>query len=426
MTATNEGGSTPAPAAPVAVTRIAAAIVPATSRKQEGPTLRFEGLLKTVQPAHAGRVQLLRERDGKLTLVGEAPVGRYGHFVVDDTIHALVPGAYTFVLRFVPADPELYAAVDTPISITAVSPRTYPFPRSALDRAPTLFDGLAPFWVDGGSCSIGCRPAGAISGWPLEPFHEQHALRAGINEWRESGFHLGIDIQAKDYSPVYAIQSGYAHIIQSSGVDERVQVGNYIYWHVKLHVGEGEYVQAYRRSLGVVMRYVRHLHFSEVIGGAYVNPLRPQGRALTPWVDLEPPVLGRPSLSPDGYADILAYDPQSFGTHTHYLTPVLAPAALAYRLFDASGRKLGPLRWALRGTHILPDGDIPLVFTPDARPPGYLCFALEVLCIPHWHYRLAGGLAPAVPSLPHGRYRLTAYAWDWAGNTTARDLWFNR
>ena len=40
-------------------------------------------------------------------------------------------------------------------------------------------------------------------------------------------------------------------------------------------------------------------------------------------------------------------------------------------------------------------------------------------------YWLAGGLTPPVPigSLPTGRYRLTIYAWDWAGNTSALDYW---
>ena len=59
------------------------------------------------------------------------------------------------------------------------------------------------------------------------------------------------------------------------------------------------------------------------------------------------------------------------------------------------------------------------------RRPGYLCFALRKICVPRWQYRLAGGLAPRLPlgSLPHGRYRLSVYAWDYAGNTTARDAW---
>ena len=44
---------------------------------------------------------------------------------------------------------------------------------------------------------------------------------------------------------------------------------------------------------------------------------------------------------------------------------------------------------------------------------------------PNWVYRLAGGLTEPLPlaGLPRGRYRLTVYAWDWAGNTSALDDW---
>jgi hypothetical protein len=61
---------------------------------------------------------------------------------------------------------------------------------------------------------------------------------------------------------------------------------------------------------------------------------------------------------------------------------------------------------------------------PDARRPGYECFSREVICKPNWNYVLAGGLArPLDPAaLPSEHHRLSVYAWDWAGNTTARDF----
>ena len=103
----------------------------------------------------------------------------------------------------------------------------------------------------------------------------------------------------------------------------------------------------------------------------------------------------------------------------------MAPAALAYRLFEPSGTAIGPLQWALRGSHVLPWSQADAVFTTDARAPGYRCFAFHVICVAHWRYHLAGGLAPRLPALGR-RHRLTVYAWDWAGNTTARDLWLSR
>ena len=44
-------------------------------------------------------------------------------------------------------------------------------------------------------------------------------------------------------------------------------------------------------------------------------------------------------------------DPQSFRIRTRYITPVLAPAGLAYRLWRADGTPDGPLRWALRAVN---------------------------------------------------------------------------
>ena len=49
-----------------------------------------------------------------------------------------------------------------------------------------------------------------VPGWPLKPFHQQHAIRAGINELRPANFHVAVDIEAHNSQPVYAIESGYA------------------------------------------------------------------------------------------------------------------------------------------------------------------------------------------------------------------------
>jgi hypothetical protein len=165
-----------------------------------------------------------------------------------------------------------------------------------------------------------------------------------------------------------------------------------------------------------------HLHLSEVLGGdeSYVNPLRPGGRVLAPYRDLAPPVIGTPRLHAGGVVDVRAYDPQSFVVRTTYPTPVLAPAALAYRLYDLRGRPVTSLHWALRGTHVYPFSLATTIYWPGARGGGWLCFGYHPRCTPNWHYRLAGGLAPTLPSLS-GRYRLTTYAWDWVGNVTARD-----
>jgi hypothetical protein len=304
----------------------------------------------------------------------------------------------------------------------------FPFPPSPALRRPTSADMLPSLWADGLACSTDCRPLGAVSGWPLKPFHRQHALRAGLNERRDGSLHEGLDIQARDGQPVYAIQPGYAHILVPSGGEARVRIGNFIYWHVTIAVKEGEYVKPYSTLVGRVNRHrYGHLHLSEVTAsGQFLNPLRPGGRVLSPWTDTAAPVIGRPRVMPDGRVLVKAFDPQSFGVRTTYETPVLAPAGVAYQVFDEQGRRVVPLEWALRSNRVLPGNLAPLLYAPDAAQPGFSCFATQVICKPNWDFVLAGGLAPrlAAAMLGPGRFRLAVYAWDYAGNVTARDAWF--
>jgi hypothetical protein len=278
-------------------------------------------------------------------------------------------------------------------------------------------------YADGYLCSAACRPYGAEIGWPLAPFHRQHPLRAGLNELRPASLHVGVDIQARDGQPVYAVQPGLARVLAASGPDARVQVGNYVYWHIVPSVAPGNWVTPFTTVLGHVMPGYGHVAFSEVdYRGNYANPLRPGGSVLLPYRNQAPPVIGRPTVRRDGEVIVAAYSPQSFVRRTTYVTPVLAPAGLAYRLSSTAGVSMTPLEWAFRGTHLLPWSDRSLIYAPGAHPPGYGCFATQSMCIPRWIYRLAGGLAPALPvGLPPGRYRLTIYAWDWADHATARD-----
>jgi murein DD-endopeptidase MepM/ murein hydrolase activator NlpD len=296
---------------------------------------------------------------------------------------------------------------------------TWPFAPSADQRSADAADRLPAFWADGAPCSVGCRPAGARAGWPLRPFHRQHPLRAGLNERRPANMHVGIDIQAQDGTPVYAIQPGTARVQGAGTVDERVRVGSYLYWHIHHRVRSGQFVRAYSAVVGTIINGAGHLHLSELAGERFLNPLRPGGRVLAPWTDTQAPVIGQPTWRPDGHVSVEVFDPQSFRAQIKYRTPVLAPAALAYRAWDAAGHDVTGLRFALRGSQHLPDAARWIVYADDAYSPGWTCFDRRLACRPHWDYRLAGGLAPALP--PTAR-RLSIYAWDWAGNTTVRDV----
>jgi hypothetical protein len=275
------------------------------------------------------------------------------------------------------------------------------------------------FWNDGRSCSTGCR-ASARTGWPLRPFHRQHPIRANLNELRTGSMHSGLDIQGRNGQAVYALQGGVAKV-NRQGVDTNVQVGRFVYFHLVPWVQTGQYVSPYSTVLGTILFPAGHVHLTDQLGSTELNPLRPGGRVVGPYHDTVAPVIGRPEFHSHGRVDIRVYDPQSYTRHTTYWTPVLAPAALAYRVYTTRGRRLTSLRWALRGTHVYPFSLRHRIYTPDARGGGWICFGYHPRCTPNWHYHLAGGLAPSLSRLRPGVYRLTVYAWDWAGNVTARD-----
>jgi hypothetical protein len=323
--------------------------------------------------------------------------------------------------------------INTRITYTAISDSRglrldiWPFSISPLQRKTTRADGLPAYWADGLPCSVGCTAPGAVPGWPLQPFHQQHAIRAGINELRPANFHVAVDIEAHNFQPVYAIQSGYASIRYPGTGDVNVDVGNFYYWHIDPTVVNGQYVVAYKTVIGKVLYGFYHLALSEGSTSDYLNPLRPGG-SLRPYTDTEAPIIGLPQIFADGRVIVGSFDPQSFvATGFPYETPVLAPSSLAWRLYDAHNRALTGLEWAMRGSQNYPPSLKPVIFAPGAANPGFQCFFTRRRCIPNWVYWLAGGLTPPLPlsSLPRGRYRLTIYAWDWADNTSALDYWFN-
>jgi hypothetical protein len=354
------------------------------------------------------------------------------NFVVERNPRSSVTSAYSLRHLIITAwakNPKL--RINTRPTYTALANgrgirlNVWPFELSPLQRPTTPADHLPPFWA-GGWCTVGCLPAGTLPGWPLKPFHQQHAIRAGIDELRPANFHVAVDIEANNFESVYAIQSGYATVAESGVNDTKVTVGDYTYWHIAPTVSTGQYVVAYKTEVGAVEYGFGHVAFSEGGDNDYLNPLRPGG-PLRPYTDTEAPVLGVPEIFPDGRVIEHAFDPQSFIHKTSYLTPVLAPAALAWRLYNARGHALTGLEWALNSSGYISPSLKPVVFAPGASNPGFECFFTQLICIPNWVYWLAGGLTEPLPfgSMSPGRYRLAVYAWDFAGNTSALDYWFH-
>jgi len=301
-------------------------------------------------------------------------------------------------------------------------PDTWPFTPPAELRKARPSDRLPSLYT--GPCSTGCRPSGAVSGWPVRPFHGEHLLRAGLNELRPDNLHMGVDILARDGTPVYAIQPGRARVLERSGPDARVQVGDYQYWHIHPLVADGQFVRPYRDTLGTILPGASHVHLSEVRGGRILNPLRPGGRVLSPWHDTGAPVLSKPRLLRGRRVLIRGFDPQASARADRPRRPTLALAGLAYRLFDRRGRPVGGLHWALRGSGHLPNAYRRLIYAPGSRAAFAPCVMLPHPCRSRWIYRLAGGLAPRLRVRPGRVYRLSAYAWDWSGHVRAIDQRF--
>jgi peptidase M23-like protein len=157
------------------------------------------------------------------------------------------------------------------------------------------------------SCLALVAPSSALAyQWPLKPFHRQHPIRGAFGDPRTLrggidvtfdnpvSFHDGVDIQARDGTPVYAVESGFV----SSSERNAIAVGSpfalptspvvFGYWHIDPVVKSGQYVQR-SQLLGYVHTGQGHVHLSERRFGIYVNPVRRDG--LAPYADHTYPVI---------------------------------------------------------------------------------------------------------------------------------------
>jgi hypothetical protein len=153
--------------------------------------------------------------------------------------------------------------------------------------------------------------------WPIRPFHRQHPIRATFGEPRgltdiglamrganralalraadqiaaggERILHTGVDIEAPDGTPVYAVRSGVAET-GGIGYDRHVIVGGFGYWHLANAVPSGTRVVALHTVLGTVYPGQHHVHLTRFAGGVPVNPLVAGG--FRPYRDTAAPLIG--------------------------------------------------------------------------------------------------------------------------------------
>ena len=190
--------------------------------------------------------------------------------------------------------------------------------------------------------------------WPIKPFGRQHPVRGLFgdpriaNQGQSRQFHFGIDISARNGTPVYATASGRIWIHPLHATTVVVSAGNGIehsYWHVVPVVRTGDRAVAYRTVLGHIEAPYGHVHFSESRHGRYLNPLRPG--ALGPYADHTRPQVLSVELTNDAVvAQVADETPLAVPRPWHDL-PVM-PALVRWRLLDRGGR-------AVSGWNVLVD-----------------------------------------------------------------------
>lgn len=276
-------------------------------------------------------------------------------------------------------------------------------------------------------------PSGAAAtyGWPLKPFDRQHPVRSFFDDPRQEGtgaasFHFGIDVSARDGTPVYAVVDGVVRL-QPDSVALVADAGGrtFSYWHVVPTVTDLEHVTA-GTAIATIKPGFGHVHFAEMnAAGKHVNPLRPGG--IVPYVDSTSPTvvslfaadatrkldIGALSGAVDLLVDTYDTPPAPLPAPPWNLTRV-APAYIRWRLVP-EGAESASWRTAVDfRSYLAPSERFADVYAPwtTLNRPGKPA---------HLVYYLARAWNSA--AVPDGRYRLQVAVFDSQGNSARAGLW---
>jgi hypothetical protein len=276
--------------------------------------------------------------------------------------------------------------------------------------------------------------------WPIKPFDRQHPIRGAFGDPRSLrgsvdatfdnplSFHNGVDIQAPDGTPVYAVHSGIVSISNAEAIavawpykraDAAVVFG---YWHVVPLVRAGAFVTR-SQLIGYVRPGAGHVHLSERRHGRYVNPLRPGG--LAPYADHTRPVIRElivyeshtthelPLDAVTGRVDIAvdAYDPPALQPVAPWSDAIWSPEKISWSgIYDDAWRPFGGAAQSVDFDRLMAQSAV-----RDVYAPGTLQNGPNV--VGDYRFWLVRGLDTS--SLV-GDHTITVTASDTRGNHTTR------
>jgi murein DD-endopeptidase MepM/ murein hydrolase activator NlpD len=222
--------------------------------------------------------------------------------------------------------------------------------------------------------------------WPLKPFDQPHPIRGSFGDPRtvftapptpnglmtgggKFNFHFGVDIWARNGTPVFPVRSGTVTVVSTVEPREYVEVytgggQSFQYWHIKPAVHVGQRVEAGKTRLGAIVAPYEHVHFAELEGGRVVNPLAPGH--LSPYVDTTRPEVESitlrsgdtgPSVVPTFVSGRVlmiaeAYDTRQLPIPGVWQPMPVAPARVAWQLRGLGGKTFArgvaaDFRWSL-------------------------------------------------------------------------------
>jgi hypothetical protein len=243
-------------------------------------------------------------------------------------------------------------------------------------------------------------------------------------------YHQGIDIAAPDGTDVYPVRAGVVRIVTPDWVEVDSDGGSsFQYWHIRSAVKVGDHVQARQTVLGQILRGSEHVHLTELQNGKPTNPLAPGH--IGPYADSTTPRVNAITFRlRDAGSDLLpeylhgsveivaaAADTPALPVPGKWNGLPVTPSKLTYHVESFPNAQMAiPETTAMDVSHNLPaTSDMWHTYARGTRMN-----MVQMGVHRYWYqpgvylFKLAAKFDTG--QLKDGVYKLTATAWDTAGN----------